>query len=625
MKAETATVEAVTVAKTQHAGRRRNESHGITFAALLESGLGESILKGNSTQAAAAARLNSTNASISKAMAGIRRHFAAQQAVEDWVMKPKYRKMLLLDEVPDIADKKEFDRYLKRAVKAFVKWRGTFFRTPRGPYITARFHRRWIKKILKAIYTGGQLQILSPPRHGKSELLVHFCTWLIIRNPNIQILWVGGNEDIAALMVGMVKAQLEDNDQLRAAFLPPEHSWKPQGRGGTWRNDQFTVSTQDTTIVKSPTMVAVGRSGKILSRDADLIVSDDLEDHKSTLIPSARENTRTWFTQDLDSRKEEHTAWVNIGSHQHVDGLHAHLLNDENWEHVEDAAHDEDCKEDPNEIDDHIDCMLFPQLRTYRWLRKKQLSARALGLEAHYELVYLQKLQGKGATVFVVEDMEACRNLDRGIGLRGLPSDIQKIAGLDPSSTGYQAGFFWAFSASKLKLYLVDTDNHHGGGVDNALTLFKDWFTLYRLGYWVVEENGFQKAIRLDRSIKEWTAKTGVWLEPHETQGGNKHDPLFGVGGTSGLFKNRTIDLPYAGTEAREKTDAFIKQCKNFDGLTQQSRRRGVQSDILMASWFPMKIIRRWIEDSIIEQDEEELMEEAFAGFEGIDYGTAPW
>ena len=39
--------------------------------------------------------------------------------------------------------------------------------------------------------------ILSPPRHGKTELLIHFAVWRICKNPNIRIMWVGGNEDIA--------------------------------------------------------------------------------------------------------------------------------------------------------------------------------------------------------------------------------------------------------------------------------------------------------------------------------------------------------------------------------------------------------------------------------------------
>ena len=84
------------------------------------------------------------------------------------------------------------------SLQTFKGFRDRYFLTERGkPFETADFHMRWIDSILDAIENGGQQMILSPPRHGKTELLIHFCVWLICRNPNIRIMWVGGNEDIA--------------------------------------------------------------------------------------------------------------------------------------------------------------------------------------------------------------------------------------------------------------------------------------------------------------------------------------------------------------------------------------------------------------------------------------------
>ena len=74
------------------------------------------------------------------------------------------------------------------------------------------------------------------------------------------------------------------------------------------------VGTRTVTGIKSPTMVGIGRGGKILSRDCDIIIADDIEDHSSTMQPASRENTRNWWTTTLSSRKEEHTAMVVIGS-----------------------------------------------------------------------------------------------------------------------------------------------------------------------------------------------------------------------------------------------------------------------------------------------------------------------
>jgi hypothetical protein len=95
--------------------------------------------------------------------------------------------------------------------------------------------------------------------------------------------------------------------------------------GKSWSQNGFTVGTRTVTGIKSPTMVGLGRGGKILSRDCDIIIADDIEDHTSTMQPASRENTRNWWTTTLSSRKEEHTAMVVIGSRQHYDDLYSHF------------------------------------------------------------------------------------------------------------------------------------------------------------------------------------------------------------------------------------------------------------------------------------------------------------
>lgn len=604
----------------------RNDNRGVVYSALIESGLGEKIMLEQATQADAARALGVTATAISKAMGAVRRHMALQVAQADWRPDPEHFELLLTDTEPDVDDPDAFEAWLDDAVARFVKFRETFFATARGPYYTEAFHQRWIKAILRAIYTGGQQMILSPPRHGKSELLVHFCAWLIVRNPNIQILWVGGNEDIAKLMVGKVRSELSKNEELKAAYLPPGDTWEPPGRHGTWRSDEFTVANQDSTLVKSPTMTAQGRGGTILSRDCDIIITDDIEDQKTTQQPGMRNSTREWYTGDLDSRKEEHTAWIFIGSHQHPDGLSVHLLDDPAWNAIVDMAHDYiSCNEDPDDPDLHIECMLFPKLRSYAWLRKKQLSHRALGVEARFDLQYLMRVVGTGLTVFDEDQMKACTDESRVFNRIGIPEDARLIAGLDPSSTGYQAAVCWGYSSSTGKLYLIDIDNTRGGGVESALQLMKDWRQTHHLHHWVIEENGFQKAIRLNRDVKEWTAKAGVWTEGHETQGGNKHDPSYGVASMAGLYKAGLVNLPFAGPAVKERVLSYIKQAVQFDGSTVATRRRGIKSDILMASWFPFKIIRQWMEEDLAEEPGSDEYEPVFATFQGVDYGEAPW
>jgi hypothetical protein len=98
--------------------------------------------------------------------------------------------------------------------------------------------------------------ILSPPRHGKTDLLIHFVIWLICKNPNIRILWVGGNEDIAKNAMGSVLDQLEFNELLIEEICGPGVKFKPKTKSAkSWSQSGFTVGTRTVTGIKSPTMV----------------------------------------------------------------------------------------------------------------------------------------------------------------------------------------------------------------------------------------------------------------------------------------------------------------------------------------------------------------------------------
>ena len=183
-------------------------------------------------------------------------------------------------------------------------------------------------------------------------------------------------------------------------------------RTNTMTSTEFTVGTRTVPGIKSPTMVAVGKGGKILSRDCDLIIADDIEDHSSTMQPASRENTRNWWTTTLSSRKEEHTAMIVIGSRQHYDDLYSHLLDNESWETTVEEAHDTACtKTDWNE-EDHKDCMLWSSKRSYKWLMDRKRAAETTGGRAIYEMVYLNVAIPEGLSLFSREEIEAADSLD---------------------------------------------------------------------------------------------------------------------------------------------------------------------------------------------------------------------
>lgn len=583
---------------------------------MLRAGVLDAVMVGDITHVAAAQAAGIDQSTVTRVVKRIRergRNAAAEQAVMFEEFFPTDEEMAL-----------PVDQFSMVAAKKFRAFRERFFVDARGtPFIVKGFHLQWIRSLLVTIHTGQRMMVLSPPRHGKTSLLAHFMCWLIIWRPNIRIMWVGGNKEIAADTVGSIREILESNAELIRYFSPDGDGFRPSGRqGGYWSSDGFTVSTRTVLGIRSPTMIAVGRSGKILSRDCDVIIADDIEDQESTQSPTTRSRTRTWVTNTLESRKEDHTAFFVIGSRQHPDDLYGYLLDDPQWTSLVDSAHDTDCNLDPLAESEHVECMLMPEIRPYSWLMEKRRAAAVLGNVDHFDMVYLQVPTAEGLQIFTRELCEPARNMGRGIGL---PPDHKKvgyvlIGGLDPAATGYQAAFIWAVNPDTNHQWMVDLDNRRGGGIAEAHRTFKWGLESYGVRHWVVEDNGFQRAIRQDKDIQRWANEHGVYLEGHIT-GAQKADPHFGVGSMSKLFEQHLVDLPYGTPQARTKVDMFLKQAYMFTDESSTQRKR--KSDILMASWFPQKAIRRTMREAqaAIDVDYEPM----FSGYQMSDWNEAPW
>lgn len=504
------------------------------------------------------------------------------------------------------------ERLLTEAEVAFGEFRAMFFRDERGEaYRTPRVHKRWIRRILRAMLLGRRQLILSPPRHGKTQLLIHFVVWLICRFPNIRIMWIGGNEDIAKNAVGAVLDELENNVALVAAVLGPGGSFKPAGRGGkSWTSKALTVATRVGTGIKSATLIAVGKGGKLLSRDADLIIPDDIIDHDSVQSPKQRDDDFAWINTQVSSRKEEHTAIVAIGSRQHHQDLFGRLAVNPAWSAMVEHAHDPACDLPTHPFVDpelhvdcavcaaHVDCMLFPEIRSFAWLMDMRAS---FDDDLLYEMVYQNITRPEGAEYITVEHLRFCRS-DRVLG--HVPEGCQLIGGLDPATAGFQGAVLWAWDPKSKKRYLVDLDNRRAGGMPGAEAITKLWFDKYELRTWVWETGAFQEGYRQHTPIKDFCAQNGIVIYPHITDRWNKWDKDLGVTAQMALFRRTEIaadgvrvpapliDLPYGDAASIEQVREYETQLLNFEPTPGVRVRRA--QDLLMAGWFPETRIRLW-------------------------------
>ena len=539
-------------------------------------------------------------------------------------------------EIPDPGTP-EYEAFLDALVSAFVTFRDQFFVESRRGDVMVRFvnkpyHRKWIRSILHAIFTGGQQMVLSPPRAGKTELLIHFSVWLIMRNPDIRILWVAKNEEMAEDMVGSVKDHLTNNQDLIDAFLGTEGRFKPR-RGG-WSRLKFRVSNRTVIGKKASTMVGVGWTGTILSRDVDVLILDDVLDDRNTLQPGQREANRHKLVTAIDSRNEAHTAFFIIGSRQHWDDFYGYLIEDRYWSTIVEQAHDDNCEKDPHILEIHIDCMLWPEKHPYSMWYQKWQTQKGMGLEHLFEMVWQNRPRPSSKIVFPKEALMAARNRDRSAGDLSwfyredengdkVPkSPYTLVAGLDPSAVGHQAAWLWLYNLKTHRIFMLDADNPQGGGIDQFLDIMEAWFDAYELRHWVVETTNIQGIYLTDSRVRKYASSKGIAIDKHNTGAGvGKLDKEYGIPAMGHWYVEDMVDLPYGDDRSRELVDAFTRQALNFDP-DMVGKKKGV-ADLLDASWFPTAVIRGLQVERATKA--QLTYEPVFADYETTTYEGLPW
>ena len=516
----------------------------------------------------------------------------------------------------------EFERLADELTRAYSVFSKFFFRLEGRRPMLKPFHLRWIRSIIVAYAIGGKQMILSPPRHGKSELLIRFSVWMISMFPNIRIMWVAANGDVSKLMLGAVKDHLENNEDLKRAVLPPGGSFRPlRTDNKPWSSKELKIRQQSHVGQKSSSMLSLGRTAKILSRDVDLLFTDDLEDFDTTRDPSQRNYSRNKLAE-IGTRKEERTAWIYIASRQHPDDIPQHILRlegtDQAWRVIVDTAHEE-CQLDPDIIEGHDlnGCVLFPEVRSYRWLMEKKGEMDALGIAGAYEMRYLNNPIPESGIVFHINVIrEKALDRSRDLGVEGIGQG-RLVAGLDPAARGTQAAFLWHYANDTLSM--VDLETQKAGGFAGALQLLEDWHTAYGVTFWFYEDNATQSEFFEDPRTKKLIVQLGLVVKPYHTHL-NKTDPEIGISSMAPWYHSGRINLPYGTANARHKVNMLLRQLELWttDGVL---RGRNRKTDIKMASWFPFPTIIKWGKaDRQIR-----LVEEVETGYPGLGLYDTPW
>jgi hypothetical protein len=116
---------------------------------------------------------------------------------------------------------------------------------------------------------------------GKSTLVGIFCAWLLLNDPDLRILVLAAEHDLARKMVRNVKRIIERH--------PLTQRLVPQ-RAEQWAADQFIVCRRLTR--RDPSLLARGIGANITGSRADVVICDDVEVPNTCATPNKRADLR---------------------------------------------------------------------------------------------------------------------------------------------------------------------------------------------------------------------------------------------------------------------------------------------------------------------------------------------
>lgn len=176
-------------------------------------------------------------------------------------------------------------------------------------------HLELLLTALALLFGGSRRVCVSvPPRHGKSETLLHFIAWLLLREPKAKILYVTHTASFARKQSKTARrlaraAGVRLSDESNRA-----DEWETESGGG---------------------LIARGLDGEITGRGFDIIIVDDpVKSRRVAESALLRSSMFEWFTNDVFTRLTPNGSVLVVHTRWHVDDLIGRLVKDKGYERI---------------------------------------------------------------------------------------------------------------------------------------------------------------------------------------------------------------------------------------------------------------------------------------------------
>lgn len=173
-------------------------------------------------------------------------------------------------------------------------------------------HLRCIaEQIALAEYQPLRVCISVPPRHGKTELILHSIAWWLQRHPEHTIAYCSYSGDIAN------GKSVRARDISIASGVPIRGD---MARAGEWRT------------VSGGGLLAAGIGGPLTSHGANLVIVDDpIKNREEAESPTTRQKVWEWFTSTAMTRLTPTGSVIVVHTRWHGDDLIGRLKKQGGW------------------------------------------------------------------------------------------------------------------------------------------------------------------------------------------------------------------------------------------------------------------------------------------------------
>lgn len=444
-----------------------------------------------------------------------------------------------------------------------------YFTDERGQPVRIKpFHIEWLEAALDPAVR--YLYIEAAATHGKSTVMSRWLpTILLSRDPNVRIMHIMQNATDAEQNLVAIQRQMEDP----ASLLVREHG---PFRGRRWTTTAFDVARR-TVIDKEPSFAAYGTGSNVFGHRADWVICDDvlnLENSGPHVTERQRQQIHDWFFQGVMKVADPAGKVVVIGTPMDFRDLYAELRE---------ARHGFRVLSYPAIVDEDTREVLWPERIPYEAL---------VAMRESDPLAFAKRMQcqalDSSSLLFPQADLDACCDLDRGIGQKRIGRDDVVVA-FDPSS-GVKSGWCGlaviAFDPSEPEPRTYDVleivsfrrpfESDDEGAPGQVETLI-DTCLRYGARALVIERNGAHQYLLQSTKLRAFR-DSGHVVEGHYTGERNKASPTVGLETLGPRIHAGRIRFPFGDEAAKAQTSSFF--------ASEASRYpMAARTDRLMALW----------------------------------------